>query len=455
MIMRNVARTLQICGLWILAGWLAGCGVALPSTLQPGSTPTVLEERTPTAEAAEEEWLTFEDGNRTLSFQYPPSWTVLALTAEDVDGLLAGAEISLTGPISATLGDLREMLAQPERWSAVGLLATDTESAYVPNFTVGVVAVDGLSPDLYLNLTTKQLSAVEGVVVEESALVANLRPGGMAVPSLRYTLTGALADGDLPLAGWQVAFYDETGEHLILFTFTAAEDEFAELAPIFARMVGSARVGNGWGMDGELPLQMDESLSDRCLPDGWWTLPLVGVDLSVHAPADWSLADMTDPAVLSSTLSSLAENGADDAMIEDVRAGAQVAVLHGEASADDALPGFATQMVIFFFAEATLPLASYIDRFGLVPDGAEIARMDGLERLRGDGPVQIRHFEVDGAAYDPTLNDAALAEIRYAFADPGGEGAVVAAFLTSAAQFSQHQPTFEQIVACLSFDATD
>jgi hypothetical protein len=454
--MINVVRTIRIGGLLILAGLLAGCGMALPSTMQPVSTPTVLEEPTPTAEAtAEEEWLTFADETRTLNFQYPPSWTVLAPTTADVDGLLAEAEIGLTAPFSSTLADLREILAQPEKWSAVGFSSTEAESAYLPNFTVGVVAVNALSLDLYLNLTTKQLSAVDGITVEESALVGNLRPGGMAIPSLRYTLTGALAAEDLPLKGWQVAFYDEPGDHLILFTFTAAEDQFADLSPIFARMVGSARVGNSWGIDGDLPSPMNESLSDRCLPNRWWTLPLVGADLTVHMPPDWSLADMTDPAVLSSTITSLVESGADAAMIEDVRNGAQVAVLHGELDDDASLPDFATQMTIFFIDEATMPLASYLDLFGIVPNRAEIARVSDLDRLRGDGPVQIRQFEIAGTDYAPTLLDATLQEIRYAFADPQGERAVVVAFLTSEERFVELQPTFEQIAACLSFNSTN
>jgi hypothetical protein len=453
MSMIYIARTIRIWGLLILTGLLAGCGISFSTLAQPVSTPVVLEEPTPVPTSpAEEEWLTFTDETRTLSFQYPPSWTVLAPAAVDLDTLFVAAEIALTGPFSPTLADQRLLLAGPEKWSAFGFLSHETETLYTPNFTVSVVDADPLPLDLYLNLTANRLSTVDGITIEESAFVGNLRPGGMEIPSLRYTLTGALAAADLPLKGWQIAFYDEPGDHLILFTFSAAEDQFADLSPIFTRIVGSARIGNSWGIDGDLPsMPTSESLSDRCVPNRWWSLPLVGVDLTVHMPQDWALADMTDPAVISSTISSLVADGADDDMVEDVRNGAQVAVLHGELD-DATLPDFATQMTIFFIEEATLPLAAYLDLFGLVPDSAEIARISNLDQLRGDGPVQIRHFEIVGT---PTLTDIDLVEIRYAFADPQGERAIVVVFLTSKDRFAELQLTFEQIVACLSLTASD
>ncbi|MBX2998148.1 MAG: hypothetical protein KF893_06510 [Caldilineaceae bacterium] len=452
-------RTIRIWGLLILAGWLAACGMALPSTMQPVSTPTVLEEPTPDAAEVtfEEEWLTFDDESRTLSFQYPPSWTVLAPAAVDLDDLLAGAESSLGEPVSSTLIGLHEILAQPEKWSAVGFLVENAEADYIPNFTVSVVNANPLPLDLYLNLTTKQLAAMDGITVEESAFVGNLRPGGMAIPSLRYTMKGALSQSDLVLEGWQVAFYNEAGTHIFLFTFTATEDQFTDLEPIFTRMIGSARVGNSWGISGDLPLMMPiaASLTDQCVPKRWWTLPLTGVDLTVHVPPDWSLADMTNPAVLSSTISSLVAGGADAKMIEDVRNGAQVAILHGELRDDADLPDFATQMVIFFIAEAKLPPISYAELFGIVSEGVELARITALDHLRGDASVQIRHYEMGGAAYAPTLLDVNLEEIRYAFSDAQREKAVVVAFLTTEKRFEELQPIFEQIVACLSFDMRD
>lgn len=454
-----VVRTIRIWGLLILAGILTGCGISFPAGAQPMSTPTVLAESTPvTVEAAaEEEWLTFADETYTLRFQYPPAWTVLAPGALDLDALFKDAGAGLGGDLESRLAEMHDILAQPERWSAFGFLNGETETLYAPNFTVSVVDAGPLPLDLYLNLAAKQLAAVDGVAVEESTFVGGLRPGGMAIPSLRYTMAGALAQADHLLKGWQVAFFDETGVYLFLFTFTAAEDQFADLTPIFTRIVGSAHIGSSWAISGNLLPVMPAagSLADQCVPKRWWTLPLTGVDLTVHVPQDWSLADMTNPAVLSSTISSLVESGADAAMIEDVRNGAQVAVLHGELRDASTLPNFATQMVIFFIADAKLPLASYTDLLGIVAEGAELARITALDQLRADGPVQIRHFEMDGATYSPALLDVDLEEIRYAFSDPRGKGAVIVAFLTREERFSELQPTFEQIVACLSLDASE
>jgi hypothetical protein len=457
--MSKYVRSIRMWVLLSLAGLLAGCGISFPSTAQPVSTPMVMEE----SEIADsepisgEEWLTFIDETRTFSFQYPSAWTLLAPAALDLDGLFSDAGTGLAGDLESTLAELHDTLVQPEKWSAFAFLTGKTDFAYTPNFTVSVVDADSLPLELYLNLTTKQLAAVDGVAIEESTFVGGLRPGGMAIPSLRYTVAGALAQADLLLEGWQVAFFDEAGAHLFLFTFTAADDQFTDLAPIFTRIVGSAWIGSSWALSGDLPLMIPVtgSLADQCVPNRWWTLPLTGVDLTVHVPPDWSLADMTNPAVLSSTINSLVKSGADAAMIEDVRNGAQVAVLHGELSDASTLPDFATQMVIFFIADAKLPLASYTELLGIVPEGAELTRITALDQVRADGPVQIRHFEMDGTTYSPALLDVDLEEIRYAFSDPQGKGTVVVAFLTREERFIELQPTFEQIVACLSLDASE
>ncbi|MCB0117170.1 MAG: hypothetical protein KDD84_23885, partial [Caldilineaceae bacterium] len=101
------------------------------------------------------------------------------------------------------------------------------------NFTVAVLPAERLPLQLYLDSVTSGLSAVEGTVVHESELRAGLRPGGVAIPSIRYDMPGGVS-------GWQVAFFDDSGAQLFVFTFTASTNLFDEFVKDFERVIVEA-----------------------------------------------------------------------------------------------------------------------------------------------------------------------------------------------------------------------
>lgn len=193
----------------------AGCLAAVPQ----GPEPVVLQsvEATPTAEAEDEaaDWPVFADEDSDLAFPYPPAWTIITGTAM-IDRIAAA----------------RPEAASEERdasWMALAASPAEDNA----NFTVAVLPAERLPLQVYLDSVSNGLSAVEGAVIHESELRGGLRPDGVAIPSIRY----GLPDG---VSGWQVAFFDDSGAQLFVFTFTAPTDLFDEFVMDFERVVVEA-----------------------------------------------------------------------------------------------------------------------------------------------------------------------------------------------------------------------
>lgn len=187
------------------------------------ATPTAEAEDTAEAEIEAEDaaadWPVFADEDSDLAFPYPPSWTIITGTAM-ID---------------------RITIAQPEATGeerdASWLVLAESPAEDNANFTVAVLPAERLPLQLYLDSVTSGLSALEGVVVNESELRGGLRPGGVAIPSIRYDLP----DG---VTGWQVAFFDDSGAQLFVFTFTAPTDLFDEFVTDFERVVAESVMRN-------------------------------------------------------------------------------------------------------------------------------------------------------------------------------------------------------------------
>lgn len=221
----------------------------VPPTSTPEPTATPAPEPTETPPPAQESalpegWATFADEERGLWLHHPDAWDVVGPDADELAELFAEAENELASEsLQAMLG---QMLATPEAlelFAALGFLFDDpavAQNNFVSNFTAIVAPADGLTLDSYADIVSAQLGSVDAIAMESAQVESGLRPRGEDVASLHYTIDGAalynLPDGS-EIHGWQVALYDEGGERLLILTFTALSDSFAELDETFRTLL--------------------------------------------------------------------------------------------------------------------------------------------------------------------------------------------------------------------------
>lgn len=219
-------------------------------TATPSAAPTDTPEPTPLvlapAGSVPADWQIFRNDSGTLTLRTPPQWTVFDPSSADVEATLASLAGQLDSADVAALVD--RLLAAPEAlgaFQAVGLLADEPGAAdarFVPNFTAILAPADGLTLDLYTELVAAQLDAVPDIDVTSSGRVVGLRPGGVAIASLHYTLDGRIYGlEDLTIDGWQVAFYSDSGQQILILSFTAPADRSQALAPLFEQIVATVQ----------------------------------------------------------------------------------------------------------------------------------------------------------------------------------------------------------------------
>ncbi len=243
---------------------LSGCGPAPAATPQPAATPvpatptsappadtpippTVTAE--PTATPALElslpdDWVAFVDDALGLRIHHPAQWDVTQPGAENLAELFAqGGDAISSESVQAILRQLTDTPGALDAFAVLGFLFDDPTIAnnrFVSNFTGIVVPAEGLTLETYMNLVSAQLGSVEAITVESVQVAGGLRPGGLDVASLRYTIDGAtlygLTDGT-QIDGWQIALYDTRGERLLILSLTGAAENFPPLEEMFQRLV--------------------------------------------------------------------------------------------------------------------------------------------------------------------------------------------------------------------------
>lgn len=82
-----------------------------------------------------------------------------------------------------------------------------------------------LTLERYLAATQAQLKTQPDVTIASAQLEYNLRPDGIPVAILQYTIAAVNVDG------YQVALLDEAAEHLVLFTFTMPAGQLTSHLP--------------------------------------------------------------------------------------------------------------------------------------------------------------------------------------------------------------------------------
>ena len=411
---------------------IAGCLATVPQGPEPvmlqsvEATPTAEAEATAETEVEAADWPVFADGDSDLVFPYPPAWTIITGTAM-IDRITA-VQPEATG----------------EERDASWLALAESPAEDNANFTVAVLPAERLPLQLYLDSVTSGLSAVEGVVVNESELRGGLRPGGVALPSIRYDLP----DG---VTGWQVAFFDDSGAQLFVFTFTAPESHFEALQPLFSYITSAAQV------DIDM-LKDDTVLAENCPLPLWYTRTLHGVDLSIHLSSDWGMTDLTNPPVLDRYVDAFRMSGMDEQSLEIIRRSSQdgLTVATGVYVDERPIPNFSTGFTLFRWPIADRSVGEALDLLTLFPsDRIEIGKKEVLENLRVDTVVEMHQAKAPGVLYSPKLTDIVLHEYKFGFLNASQDQVVLLHFLTAEERAEELLPLFKQIVACLSLNEQD
>jgi hypothetical protein len=218
---------------------------AVPPTAMPEPTATVEPTATPVPDASlPADWVAFTDEDRGLVIYHPAEWDVTQPTVENLAALFEKGERGVASDsVQSILRQLTDTPGALEKFAGLGFLFDDPtveEHNFVSNFTGIVVPADGLTLDAYVELVSAQMGSVESLTVQSAQVESGLRPGGLDVASLRYTLNGAtlygLADGT-QIGGWQVALYDTSAQRLLILSLTGVSDNFPALEEMFRQLI--------------------------------------------------------------------------------------------------------------------------------------------------------------------------------------------------------------------------
>jgi hypothetical protein len=202
----------------------------------PNADQTVEED-----EPADEEWAHFTDEDRGLTLHYPAAWLVFDPSLAELETLFTAVEGAAVDELATMVQMLTASAENLSIFAALGFLIdeSDEEGArYTNNFTVVVLPTNGLSLKSYASLVSKQLETIPMLDVEMAEVLPGLRPDGLEVASIRYTVAGALYQlEDEQLSGWQVVLLNEQGTALLVLSFTALSTDFEKLEPQLAEII--------------------------------------------------------------------------------------------------------------------------------------------------------------------------------------------------------------------------
>lgn len=188
--------------------------------------------------------MVFTDGVRGLVLSHPPAWEVMPPDKAELEKLLTDAEAGMTNDaIQAILQQLNSTPGALDAFAALGFFFDDPTIAdhnFVSNFTAIVAPADGLTLETYAELVGDQLRSVDGVTLHSGEVLGGLRPGGLDVASLRYSMDGPVVYGlpeDTQIDGWQVVLYDTDADRLLILSLTGIADNFPAMEDMFRTLI--------------------------------------------------------------------------------------------------------------------------------------------------------------------------------------------------------------------------
>jgi len=177
------------------------------------------------------------DESRDIVF--PTGWTAINLQSEDVEQRLAELQNQSAGQdrgdaweravsqLQAAMDHDSTMLIALYEGTEVG------DSAMLPNLTAMLLPRNGLSLQVYLDESERVLGETDGVVMEKAEFDDGLLANGAPAATLHYRLENS----EPQVGGYQVLFFDENAEQVMVMTFAAAVADFETMLPAFREVV--------------------------------------------------------------------------------------------------------------------------------------------------------------------------------------------------------------------------
>lgn len=188
------------------------------------------------------EWQTHIDESRGLSISYPPGWTFVDPTKNELTEFME--ELG----DKANSDEIRELLAtsvqavqQNDLFVGLGfqyISDSSRDTRFVNNINAIYFHTEGLFLQLIAQMIAAQLDSMDGFAVDSAEVVAGLRAEGAEVASVRYRSEGALFDQpDMEIIGWQVGVLSPEADRIVVLTFSIRSEDFAELEPLLTEIV--------------------------------------------------------------------------------------------------------------------------------------------------------------------------------------------------------------------------
>ena len=170
-------------------------------------------------------------------------WQVIDLNAEQLNGVLDKLQEKALAPSEQDA--VKILLSAVDRNSTVLVALLLDEQAtnngqLPPNLTIVKAPRNNLSLSRYLEGIVADLRSRPGVTLHENKIDNTLRPDGIPVATVHYTIEGNLSPASMD--GYQIAAYDQKADNLILFTFSTPAARYATLLPLFQEIVRTAQL---------------------------------------------------------------------------------------------------------------------------------------------------------------------------------------------------------------------
>lgn len=181
----------------------------------------------------------FTSPRYSYTLTLPCCWLALP-TGTAIGSTLTDGEAQGQNP---AWGDLGERIREIESGAVMELIALlpDDQSAARPvaQLTVSVLPARGLTLDGYLAATEAELNQIANTNVLTTYVDSTLGAGGFPASVIEYTAapTPATNNAEETIAGYQVAFFGQDENSLIVLTFTTSTERFAALQPDFLQIV--------------------------------------------------------------------------------------------------------------------------------------------------------------------------------------------------------------------------
>lgn len=218
---------------------------ALPTATEPALvilTPTLTTETPPQAYLRS----TKLGATTAIKVDLPPPWRVLQVNSDYLNKVLSKLDADVANQPN---GAAVQTLLQSVDRNSTALVAVwmdakpGDQPVLPPNLTIVITPRNKLSLAQYIDGVVAELKERAGVTVHETKLDYALRPAGIPVATLHYTMeTGLGLDETTPLDGYQVAAFDAKATNVILFTFTAPTTQYPKLLPMFQKIVQTAQL---------------------------------------------------------------------------------------------------------------------------------------------------------------------------------------------------------------------